>query len=53
MNFLPDVYVTCDLCRGRRYNRETLQVKFKGYSIADLLEATVEEAPGEGGPEGG
>jgi excinuclease ABC subunit A len=43
MNFLPDVYVTCDLCRGRRYNRETLQVKFKGYSIADLLEATVEE----------
>jgi excinuclease ABC subunit A len=44
MNFLPDVYVTCDLCRGRRYNQETLQVKFKGYSIADLLEATVEEA---------
>jgi len=44
MNFLPDVYVTCDLCRGRRYNRETLEVKFKGYSIADLLEATVEEA---------
>jgi excinuclease ABC subunit A len=44
MNFLPDVYVTCDVCRGRRYNRETLQVKFKGYSIADLLDATVEEA---------
>jgi excinuclease ABC subunit A len=44
MNFLPDVYVTCDLCRGRRYNRETLQVKFKGHSIADLLEATVEES---------
>ena len=37
MNFLPDVYVTCDVCRGRRYNRETLQVKFKDYSIADLL----------------
>jgi excinuclease ABC subunit A len=44
MNFLPDVYVTCDVCRGRRYSRETLQVKFKGYSIADLLDATVEEA---------
>jgi excinuclease ABC subunit A len=44
MNFLPDVYVTCDVCRGRRYNRETLQVKFKGYSIADLLDATVEDA---------
>jgi excinuclease ABC subunit A len=44
MNFLPDVYVTCDVCRGRRYNRETLQVKFKGYSIADLLDATVEES---------
>src|SRR5580704_3700206 len=44
MNFLPDVYVTCDVCRARRYNSETLQVKFKGYSIADLLAATVEEA---------
>jgi len=46
MNFLPDVYVTCDVCRGRRYNHETLQVKFKGHSIADLLDATVEEALG-------
>ena len=46
MNFLPDVYVTCDVCRGRRYNSETLQVKYKGYSIADLLEATVEDAVG-------
>jgi excinuclease ABC subunit A len=44
MNFLPNVYVTCDVCHGRRYNRETLQVKFKGHSIADMLDATVEEA---------
>jgi len=44
MNFLPDVYVTCDVCRGRRYNHETLQVKYKGHSVADLLECTVEEA---------
>ncbi len=44
MNFLPDVYVTCDVCRGKRYNLETLQVKYKGLSISDLLETTVEDA---------
>jgi excinuclease ABC subunit A len=44
MNFLPDVYVTCDVCRGRRYNLETLQVKYKGKSIADLLESSVADA---------
>jgi excinuclease ABC subunit A len=44
MNFLPDVYVLCDVCRGARYNRETMAVKFKGKSIADLLNTTVEEA---------
>jgi len=44
MNFLPDVYVTCDVCRGKRYNHETLAVRFKGLSIADLLETTVEDA---------
>ena len=44
MNFLPDVYVTCETCRGRRYNQETLQVTYKGQSIADLLDAAVEDA---------
>lgn len=44
MNFLPDVYVQCEVCRGRRYNRETLQVQYKGLSISDLLETTVSEA---------
>ncbi|MFN2501951.1 MAG: excinuclease ABC subunit UvrA [Pyrinomonadaceae bacterium] len=44
MNFLPDVYVTCDVCRGHRYNRETLAVRYKGLSIADLLDTTIEDA---------
>jgi len=44
MNFLPDVYVLCEVCNGRRYNHETLSVKYKGYSIADLLETPVSDA---------
>ncbi len=44
MHFLPDIYVPCEVCKGRRYNRETLQVKYKGKSIYDVLEMTVEEA---------
>ncbi len=44
MNFLPDVYVTCEVCRGKRYNAETLGVRYKGYSISDLLDLPIEEA---------
>ena len=46
MHFLPDVYVTCEECSGKRYNRETLEVKFKGMSIADVLDMTIEDAEG-------
>jgi excinuclease ABC subunit A len=44
MHFLPDVYVTCEQCKGRRYNRETLEIKYRGKSIADILELTVDQA---------
>ncbi|UCH79240.1 MAG: ATP-binding cassette domain-containing protein, partial [Candidatus Coatesbacteria bacterium] len=44
MHFLPDVYIPCEVCKGRRYNRETLEVKYKGKTIADVLAMTVEEA---------
>ncbi|TMV81506.1 ATP-binding cassette domain-containing protein, partial [Thioclava sp. BHET1] len=46
MHFLPDVYVECETCKGKRYNRETLEIKFKGKSIADVLDMTVEDAQG-------
>ncbi len=44
MHFLPDIYVACDVCKGKRYNRETLEIQFKGKSIADVLEMTIEDA---------
>ena len=44
MHFLPDVYVTCEICKGKRYNREALEIKYKGASISDVLDMTVEQA---------
>ena len=44
MHFLPDIYVPCEVCKGARYNRETLEVKYKGKTITDVLDMTVEEA---------
>ena len=44
MNFLPDVYIVCDICKGKRYNKETLEVKYKGYSISDVLNMSIKES---------
>ena len=44
MHFLPDVYVPCEVCKGKRYNKETLEVKYKGKNISEILDMTVEEA---------
>lgn len=44
MHFLPDIYVPCDVCKGKRYNRETLEIRYKGKSIHEVLEMTIEEA---------
>ncbi len=44
MHFLPDIYVPCDVCKGKRYNRETLEISYKGKNISEVLEMTVEDA---------
>ena len=44
MNFLPDVYVPCEVCHGARYNRETLEIRYKGKNVADVLDMTISEA---------
>jgi excinuclease ABC subunit A len=44
MHFLPDVYITCDVCKGKRYNHETLEVRYKGKNIFEILDMTVDEA---------
>ena len=44
MHFLPDIFVTCDVCKGKRYNHETLEVRYKGLNIAEVLELTVHQA---------
>ena len=44
MHFLPDVYITCDVCHGKRFNRDTLEIRYKGKNINEILEMTVEEA---------
>ena len=44
MHFLPDIYVPCDVCKGKRYNRETLDIRYKGKNISEVLDMTIEEA---------
>ena len=46
MHFLPDIFVPCDVCKGKRYNRETLEIRYKGQSISEVLDMTVEDALG-------